>query len=208
MLMASETSTGGSLARVRDELYRPTAEDAALKLPVVEWCMVIARPGMEQEARDALRRRGVGAYWPNYQKTVMVEDRRNGGRIRRSMLVPVVQGIIFSPAKFTDLFWNALDYAAGVVNVARKAFGDIIVLNDLDIVLIHKIEQGLNTPAATKAVHNFKIGEKIRLCSDELSAFGVGKIMKLLRDGRISIEVPAMGRAVRITVLPHQIRRP
>jgi hypothetical protein len=207
MLMATEPT--GNLARVRDELYRLT-EPAPIGLsdPITDWCMIIVQPSMEQQARDTLRRRGVAAYWPNFQKIKMVEDNRNGGRIRRSFLAPVVPGIVFSPAKFDNLFWNALDTAPGVVNVARKSYGDIIVLNEIDIVLIHKIEQGLNVPHGSKPVHNFKSGEKIRLCDDTLSAFGVGKVIKLFHDGRISIETTGMGRAVKFVVLPHQIRRP
>jgi len=207
MLMATE-KTVGNLAMVRAALEPTAPAPVGLSDPITEWCMVIVRPGMEQEARDAMRRRGVGAWWPNYPKTTMAKDTRNGGRIRRTMLAPVISGIIFSPATFSSLFWNVIEFAPGVVNVARKSYGDIIVLNGVEIVLIHKIEQGLNIPAGSKAVHNFKIGDKVRFADDERSSFGIGKVAKLYRDGRISIEVSGMGRAVAITVTPLQIRRP
>jgi hypothetical protein len=207
MLMVTEKT--GNMAMVLKALEGPLGpEPVELCHPITEWCLVLVRSGFEFPAREAMRRRGVGAYWPNYSRIAMVEDTRNGGRIRRTFLTPVVPGVILSPAKFTDLFWNVLDLAPGVINVARKAFGDIIVLNDVDVVLIHKIEQGLNKPVTAKAVHNYKIGDKVRLCDDERSGFGIGKVLQLFKDGRISIGVGGMGRELAITLLPHQIRRP
>jgi transcription antitermination factor NusG len=200
MLMATEPT--GNLAIVREAFEGAAPAPADLSEPITQWCMIIVRPGMEQEARDALRRRGVGAYWPNYPKNTMVKDNR------RTFLSPVVHGMIFSPAKFTNLFWNVIDLAPGVVNVARRAYSNIILLTDVDIVLIHKIEQGLNRPADAKAEHDFKAGEKVRLTRDERSAFGVGKVAKLYRDGRIGVEFGGMGRALTVTVDPLQIRRP
>jgi len=207
MLMATETT--GNLALVREALS-PAPTSPELLRPITEWCMVVARPGMEHTARDALRRHGVGAYWPNFVREVMVEDRRNGGRMRSKVLTPVISGIIFSPAKFTDHFWNALDLAPGAVNVVRNGHADIAILNDVDIVVIHKIEAGLNRPPnakPTKPLHDFTTGEKVKLVDDVLNSWGVGKVVKLYKDGRITTEFDRMGRKLSVTVLPYQIKR-
>src|SRR5581483_10191525 len=169
MLMA------GNIAEVYEALSPPTLAD-----PVTQWCMVLVRPSLEQEARDALRRMGIGAYWPNYQRLVKVKNRRSGHRTVRSQLAPVIPGILISPAKFSEQFWSALDLAPGVLNIAQRFGGHPLILSDLDIVLIHKIEEGLNKPLPMKMPHNFKPGEKVRFSDDDLSRWGVGKINRLL----------------------------
>ena len=209
MLMIREQTTG-NLAEIRDILCSPSPAPVGLSDPVTEWVMVIARPGMEQDARDALRRRGVGAYWPNYPRLTVVKNRQteNGRPIRRLTLASVVSGIIFSPAKISSLFWNAIDLAPGVVNVARNAGGSLVTLNDTDIVLIHSIERTLNRPSPERAVHNFKMGQKVRLSGASSDRWHPGKIIKLARNGRISVEIDAMGRKVVFSdLLPHQIER-
>lgn len=209
MLMATEPA--GNMARVRDELYRPTeAPPIGLADPITEWCMLIVRPSMEQEARDALRRYGIGAYWPNYPKLTVVKNRQseNGRPIRRLSLASVIAGVILTPAKFTDLFWNAIDLAPGVINIARTPSSKPVTLNDTDIVLIHKIEEVLNRPAPEKAVHTFKVGDKVRLVGAQADRWPPGRIVRVARNGRISIEIAAMGRKVIFNdLLPHQIER-
>jgi hypothetical protein len=65
--------------------------------------MVITRPGQEQRACDSLRRRGVGAWWPNYPKDETYRDRQSGKRQSRRVLSGVMPGVILSPANLTQL---------------------------------------------------------------------------------------------------------
>lgn len=206
--MAAETI--GNLARVRDALYRKSPIPVGADNPVSEWCMIIVRPNMEQEARDALRRRGVGAYWPNYEKLEVVKSRltEDGRSVRRLRLASVVSGIIFSPATLNNVFWNGIDFAPGVINIARRSSRDLVILTDTDIVLIHKIEEGLNKPPVEKIIHNFKVGDKVRLVGAQGDRWPPGVIIKVARNGRITIEIDAMGRKVKFNdLLPHQIER-
>jgi transcription antitermination factor NusG len=176
--------------------------------PITQWCMVLVRPSEAENARDCMRRMGVGVYWPNYPRFVTTGDRRVGRRRSRMHLSAVVPGALFSPARFTPIFWQAIDLAPGVFNVARSHDGNVILLDDVDIVIIHKIEQGLNTPPPPmKYTHNFKSGEKVKFVDDELTRWGTGKVARLLKDGRISVEVPLMGRMTAVIVYPTQISR-
>jgi hypothetical protein len=176
--------------------------------PITQWCMVLVRPSEAENARDCMRRMGIGVYWPNYPKFSTVQNRRSSRRGTRLALSAVVPGVLFSPARFTPIFWEAVDLAPGAFNVAHKHDGNVILLDDVDIVIIHKIEQGLNTPPPPmKYTHNFKTGEKIKFVDDELTRWGTGKVARLLKDGRISVEVPLMGRMTAVIVYPHQILR-
>jgi transcription antitermination factor NusG len=170
-----------------------------------EMVMIIARPGQEQRGRDSLRRRGIGVWWPNYSKEVIYKNKQTGRRARRLVLSAVMPGIMLSPAKFSDDFWIAMDLAPGVVNVARKRGGDLLVLSEIDVVLIHKIEAGLNEPPPTKPVHSFKIGDKVRFVDDVMRRLPAGKMTKVMRSGHIGVDVSVLGRLTSFDVLPHQI---
>jgi transcription antitermination factor NusG len=186
------------------EVYHPEA----LADPITRWCMVLVRPSEAENARDCMRRMGIGVYWPNYPQFGTTQSRRTGRRTTREHLSAVIPGVLLTPARFTPLFWQAIDLAPGVFNVARTHEGDVILLDDVDIVIIHKIEAGLNTPPPPmKYIHNFKTGEKVRFVDDDLSRWGIGKVARLCKDGRISVDVPLMGRMTAVIVYPHQISR-
>lgn len=178
---------------------------AALPAPVTEWVMVIVKPGMEQQARDSLRRRGVGAWWPNYQKEEGHKDSQTGKRYRLLVRSGVLPGILLSPARLDTRFWDACDLAPGVVNVARSTKGPIL-LSDIDIVLLHTIEAGLNKPGPVKAgAHSYEGGESVRFIDDEYRRLPSGKVIKCSRDGHITVEVNFFGRMTPVEVLPWQI---
>ncbi len=176
-----------------------------LPAPVTNWVMVLVRPGLEQEARDALRRRGIGAWWPNYEKEVGAKDRETGKRFNRLVRVGVLSGAILCPARLDGNFWLVIDFATGVVNVARKPSGDILLLNDVDIVLLHAIEAGLNKPAACLIAHSYAVGDKVRLIDDELRRLPPGVVIRCHKTGHLTVEVNMLGRATPVDVLPTQI---
>lgn len=179
---------------------------AQLPPPVSEWVMVLIRPGFEQEARDSLRRRGVGAWWPNYQREEGFKDQQTGKRFKRMVRSGVLPGVLLSPARLDTNFWAACDLAPGVINVARKVSTGPILLTDIDIALIHTIEVGLNKPSPVKSgAHSYETGEAVRFVDDEYRRLPAGKVVKCSRDGHVTVEVNFFGRMTPVDVLPFQI---
>lgn len=179
---------------------------ATLPEPVSDWCMLLARSPREQEARDSLRRMGVGAWWPNYKREVAAKDNHTGKRHTRLVLTGILPGVILSPARMDERFWRAIDLAPGVMNVARKSNGDLLLLSDVDIVVIHKIESGQNRPPPpTAPTRRFSMGDMVMFVDDSSGRLPWGKIVKVARDGRLTVEVNIFGRMTPIAVPPHQI---
>lgn len=170
-----------------------------------EMCLILVQSPQEQAARDSLRRRGVGIWWPNYPRFETKKDMQTGKRYQRTVRVGVLPGVILSPANIGRQFFDAIDFAPGVMGVAQKPNGQWLLLSDIDIVLIHKIEHGLNRPAPAKTVHSFKMGDKVRFTDDVYRRFPLGIVTRCHRDGHIDVEVNMMGRKQPITVLPDQI---
>jgi transcription antitermination factor NusG len=172
--------------------------------PVSEMCMILVNPPQEQLARDSLRRRGIGVWWPNYQRIETKKDQQTGKRYQRIVRAGVLPGVILSTSMIGARFFDALDLAPGVIGVAQKPNGHWLLLTDLDIVLIHKIEHGLNRPPTLKPVHSFKPHDKVRFV-DDIYRRMAGVVARCRRDGHIDVEVNMMGRLQPLTVLPDQI---
>lgn len=191
----------------QDIFGQPMTSAAELPKACSEMCMILVAPPQEATARDSLRRRGVGIWWPNYQKIETKKDRDSGKRYQRIVRVGVLPGVILSPVsneKINGRFFDALDLAPGVMGVAQKTNGHWLLLTDLDIVLIHKIEHGLNRPPAGDIVHSFKPRDKVRFVDDTYRRMA-GIVTKCWPDGHIVVEVNMMGRKQPVTVLPDQI---
>jgi len=166
--------------------------------------MIVVRPGYEQTARDSLRRRGIGAWWPNYKREVQAKDNATGKRYARLVLTGVMPGILLTPSRLNSHFWASIDLAPGAVNVVRKLNGDPLAIDDTDVVLLHKIEAELNRPLPAEVVHNFEVGDDVVVVGDLMRHF-TGKIVKIDKNSRIHLEVSLFGRATAMTVLPQQI---
>jgi transcription antitermination factor NusG len=200
MLMVNE----GGLKPIADALKSNVIPIATE--PTRGMMMIIVRPGQYQRARDSLRRRGVGAWWPNYPNDETYKDKQTGKRQTRCVLSAVMPGVILTPANYPKIFWDALDLAPGVVNVARMNGGGFLILDDLEVVLIHKIEAGLNSPPPIgQPVHSFKVGDKVRFVDDVMRRLPSGKVTKVVKSGHIMVEVNWLGRPTSFDVLPHQI---
>lgn len=201
----------GNLARVKAALEGITGvvQTPTLSAPIAspDRYLVMARMNRELEAVDSFRRNGLRAYWPNYEELVVVRRVRGDAPTRRLRRVGIIPGYVFTeidPARDLTLL---LDRVVAALDVVRTFSGTPLVIADADIQIIRKIEVGLNTPRPDKVDHNFKVGEKVRFVDDLMGRWPPGKIIRLARDGRISVDVELMGRKVPVTVLPFQIER-
>lgn len=198
------TGQTGNLEQVR----KATTPEEPIKqpFPFKHWYMIVVRPGHDQEAADSFRRNGVRAYWPNYERFQTL--RRLGRPERHLVLTPIIPGYLFSPAGVIARdFEDLIDRIVGVVKIVRTFSGSPLFLTEVDIEIIRRIEAGLNTPEPTRSVHNYKTGQRVRFIDDLVGRWPPGKISRLARDGRISVEVELMGRKVAVIVFPHQIER-
>ncbi len=173
--------------------------------PVREMVMMLVKPGMEREARDAMRRRGVGAWWPNYPREVGAKDRETGKRFKRLIWNGVLPGVVLCKARLDKCFWEALDHAPGAMNVVRKSNTDVVLLSETDIALIHKIEEGLNKTLAVKGGHSYAVGDNVRIVADDLRRMGIGNVVRCAKDGIVTVEVNMFGRLTPWDFLPEQI---
>lgn len=204
--MATEAKIG-NLEQVRQATSEPSP--SRQPHPFTHWYMVVVRPGHDQQAADSFRRNNVRAYWPNYEYLQTIRRKHNNNRPeQRLILTPIIPGYLFSPAGVTlEDFTDLIERIVGVVKVVRTFSGAPLFLAEEDIQIIRRIEAGLNTPDPVKPLHNFKTSEKVRFTDDLIGHWHGGKIVRLARDGRISVEADLMGRKVTVLVFPHQIER-
>lgn len=199
MLMATNFETNFK------EIFGEPVKTPSLSPPVSEMCLILVQSPQEQLARDSLRRRGVGIWWPNYQRIITKKDAQTGKRYQRVIRVGVLPGVILSPAAIGTQFFDALDHAPGVMGVAQKPNGHWLLLSDLDIVLIHKIEHGLNRPEPAKSVHKFKAGDRVTFTDDIYRRLPPGIVVKCEANGVIAVEANFMGCNREIRVRADQI---
>jgi transcription antitermination factor NusG len=169
-----------------------------------KWCMIATRPGKEAECADSFRRQGVRCYWPNYH--VFPQRYRQVRRPRRDYRA-VIPGYLFSPLPRGVAFYQVMDLREGQLHPVHTFSGDILVLDGEAIMVLRKIEAGLNTPRPKASLHNFKTGEKVRFSDDTYSRWPPGRVSKLADDGRIVVETEIMGRTVPFLVFPYQLER-
>jgi transcription antitermination factor NusG len=165
-----------------------------------KWCLITVPFNQQLDWCDNFRRFRLRCYCPNYINFGRGLSRRKRGI---QMLIP---GYLFSPGFKEPAFWEVVKHGRGMVNVVRTFSGEILLVHNDDILVIRKIEAGLNTPTLGKSLHNFKTGEKVRFSDDLLGRWPSGKVARS-DDGQIVVEVEVMGRAVPFTVYPHQIER-
>jgi transcription antitermination factor NusG len=170
-----------------------------------KWCMIAVKPGKEQECCDSFRRQGVRCYWPNYH--VFASMIRRAYRRPRRDYRAVIPGYLFSPLPHGTTFYAVMDLKEGMLHPVHTFSGDILVLDGEAILVLRKIEAGLNTPKPKASLHNFKTGEKVRFADDLLSRWPPGRVSRLADDGRIVVETEVMGRAVPFLVFPYQLER-
>ena len=198
----------GNMQAVRDALGGITGVAPEARVEEPSWYMIVVRMSRERDAVDSYRRRDIAAYWPSYESLVKTRLKLNGRFTRVQRRIGMIPGYVF--AQQHDDFGWLIDRIIGGIDIVRRSSGLPLMLDVADIDLIKKIENGLNAPSAPpvgKAVHQFKIGEKVRFVDDLYRRWPPGKITWLADEGRISVETNLMGQAVAVTVLSSQIIR-
>lgn len=205
MLMAGQEK--GNLETVRDALagitgvsLSPDRDDGS------EWYMVIVRSNYQLDAVDGLRRAGLRAYWPSYERSIasrrMIAGRYTSRTVRFGILPYVL-----SPRSPDVDFTAKTERIVSILDIVRTYSGNPLFLRCADINIIRRIDVGFNTPKPEASIHNFKTGQKVRFRDDLSAQWPPGVIINVAREGRISVEVSMMGRKVPITVFPFQIER-
>lgn len=197
----------GNLDQVRDALegitgtkLSPDRDEGS------EWYMVIVRGSSQLDAVDGLRRAGLRAYWPSYERSVATRRLIAGRHASRSVRFGILPYVL-SPRQNGIDFTSVTERIVSIMNIVRTYSGNPLFLRESDIETIRRIDVGMNTPKPEGGDHNFKAGDKVRFTDDLMGQWPPGVIIKLARDGRISVEVNLMGRKVPITVFPYQIKR-
>ena len=171
-----------------------------------EWYMVIVRGSGHLDAVDGLRRAGLRAYWPSYERSIasrrMIAGRKTS-RIVRFGILPYVLSPRCPDIDFTSL----TERVVSILDIVRTYSGNPLFLRQSDLDTIRRIDLGMNTPKPDAKAHHFKVGDKVRLIDDLMRQWPPAIILKVAREGRISVEVNLMGRKVPITVFSHQIER-
>lgn len=204
MLMTTEN---GNLEQVRNALTGITGVKVeAPREETSKWYMMIVRSNYHLDAVDGLRRQGLRAYWPSYERAVASRRMVMGRQTRRSVRFGILPYVLTERDGATDVN-RAIERIAAVMDIVRTYSGNALMLRARDVDVIRRIDVGMNTPKPEPTLHNFKMGQKVRFCDDLSSTWPLGVITKIAREGRINVEVNMMGRKVPITVFPHQIER-
>jgi transcription antitermination factor NusG len=198
----------GNLEQVRSALEGITGQ-VVKPAPIVrfQYYMIVSRPNHEYEMVDSFRRHHKAAYWPSFEELVTTRSKRDGQPIRRVRRIGIISGYVFTPVEPEEDLTILLMRIVSAIGVVRTHSGDPLRIEEQDIQTIRRIETSRNTPLPMPSEHSFKIGEKVRFVDDNIHRWAPGRITKIARGGRISVEVATMGRKIEIKALPHQIER-
>jgi Transcription termination factor nusG len=172
------------------------------------WLMLVVIPGREPYATDMLRLRNCGIYWPNYSQPTQWPTRANGFKMRPSRSYAIMPGYLFMPLDMADSIpHRIIETTTGILRYARNGNGEPAFLFPADIEIIRKIEDVLNTPLPKDLRHSFKTGDKVRFVDDLTGRWPPGRVVRIVKSGRIGVESFLLGQQVLIEALPHQIER-
>jgi hypothetical protein len=205
MLMAGESGNmehvRGALEGITGVKLSPDRDDGC------EWYMVVVRGNHQLDAVDGLRRAGLRAYWPSYERSGPTKRLVAGRAVAKSVRFGILPYVL-SPRDPAVDFTGKTERIVSILDIVRTFSGNPLLLRSRDIDIIRRIDVGLNTPKPTAQAHTFKLGDKVSFIDDTSHQWPAGKVIKLARGGRISVEVDMMGRKVPINdVFPHQIER-
>jgi transcription antitermination factor NusG len=201
-----DTAEKGNMEQVRDALVGITGVAKAPPIIGPNRYLVVVRNNHEFDSVDSFRRNMIPAYWASYEELLPSKKVQNGTTGRSVRRVGILPGLIFVPVDAAPDMQGLLHRIVGAIDFHRTYSGAPFVVEDADVRTIQRIEAGLNTPSKI-VTHKFKVGEKVRFTDDLDCRWPPGKIIKLAREGRIIVEVDAMGRKMPITVFPFQIEK-
>lgn len=204
MLMKTDK---GNLEQVRQAIHGITGVEVKEEPARQDYYMIICRPNHEFDAVDSFRRHKQPAFWPNYEELVTTKEQKNGHPVQRMRRVGIISGYVFTPVAPEKDFTAFLQRIIGAIGFVKSFSGAPLLLDELDIQTLRRIEEHRDTPVPAPTTHSFKIGEKVRFRDDTRHRWPPGKITKLARQGRINVEVSLMGRKVDIKALAHQIEK-
>lgn len=201
------TTPKNNMEQVRDALtgitgvpLSPDRDEGA------DWYMIVVRSNYHLDAVDGLRRQGLRAYWPSYERSIASKRMIAGRKTSRSVRFGILPYVL-SPRDPELDFTSRSERIVSILDVVRTYSGAPLLLREKDLRIIRRIDVSMNTPKPEAALHNFKTGHKVRFRDDLSHQWPPGVIIKIAKEGRISVEVDLMGRKVPITVFPHQIER-
>jgi hypothetical protein len=204
MLMATDN---GNMEQVRSALQGITGLQLSPDRDAgCEWYMLVVRGNYQLDAVDGLRRAGMRAYWPSYERSIASRRMIAGRHTSRSVRFGILPYVLTPRDPKVD-FEGATERIVSILDIVRTYSGNPLLLRDSDIKIIRKIDVTMNTPKPEATAHNFKAGDKVRFTDDLMSQWPPGVLVKVAKDARISVEVNLMGRKVPITVFPFQIER-
>jgi hypothetical protein len=190
----------GALEGITGKSLSPDRDDGS------EWYMVIVRGASQLDAVDGLRRAGLRAYWPSYERSIASKRLVMGRQTRRSVRFGILPYVLSPRCPGLD-FTSISERIVSIMDIVRTYSGNPLFLRHRDIETIRRIDVGMNTPKPEASAHNFKVGDKVRFADDLMHQWPPGVVIKVAREARISVEVNLMGRKVPITVFSHQIER-
>lgn len=190
----------GALEGITGTKLSPDRDDGS------EWYMVIVRGSSQLDAVDGLRRNGLRAYWPSYERSIASRRVVMGRQARRSVRFGILPYVL-SPRSPSIDFTSISERIISILDIVRTYSGNPLCLRQRDMDIIRRIDVGMNTPKPEASVHNFKLGDKVRFTDDLMHQWPPGLIVKVAREARISVEVNLMGRKVPIAVFAHQIEK-
>lgn len=164
------------------------------------WYALRTAPGAEERAAKRLQQYGVHTYLPTYTTQTRVRGKSHCQRLRA-----VIGGMLFVPVEIVDKRASdeLLDFC-GVKYRLRTTDGETARLGKPVIERIREMEAEINLGITTRqlAARSFKVGGYVRFLDDLLAEFwGIGTVVAIARDGRITIEVrKLLGRGVPIVV--------
>jgi len=190
----------GALEGITGVTLSPDRDEGA------EWYMVVVRSNYHLDAVDGLRRQGLRAYWPSYERLAATKRMVAGRHTSRSVRVGILPYVL-SPREPDVDFKSKTERVMSIMDIVRTFSGNPLLLRDRDLTIIRRIDVTMNTPKPEATGHNFKLGEKVKFIDDLSHHWPPGLVVKVAKNGRISVEVNMIGRKVPITVFPHQIER-
>ncbi|ODM77780.1 transcription termination/antitermination protein NusG [Bradyrhizobium elkanii] len=178
------------------------AEQAAVSIEPQRWYVLKIFPNKESKVMRTFHQRGISAYFPTAQSTVVSEVKRFGhvvGRIKRTVVAPMFAGIIFIP-----------DFQARIGGVMVDGVDGYLKMDQCYPYLtpqlyaqVREIERYRNMPVARKR-RLLQQGQAIWVTDGPFASFR-GQFDRLDSEGRLKVLIDLFGRMTPVTLDEGQI---